>query len=68
MSIPLQNLIDNPSLIDDLLDYNISLCCYCGCKLKGNITGKNKTPKGIACDDCYYENLGKLIEEYPKFH
>jgi hypothetical protein len=42
----------------------INCCVKCKEHLTES-TGRNKTAYGLMCDDCYYEALGKLIEEHP---
>jgi hypothetical protein len=64
MAIPLTELIENPSKLDEL--EQAQLCCaYCGVPLQETVTGNRKTPRGRACSDCYYEQLGVAIEEHP---
>jgi len=40
-------------------------CAGCGCNLSGFLTGKNSSPKGTVCDDCYYEQIGEEIDDNP---
>lgn len=41
------------------------LCVECSVPLQETITGKRKTPRGDACSDCYYAELGAEIERHP---
>lgn len=40
-------------------------CADCGVRLQGAITGRQQTAYGELCDDCYYERIGDLVEEFP---
>lgn len=64
MSIPLTELIENPDRVERLVRTR-STCAYCGIVLQEAITGNRKTPKGQACSDCYYEQIGEGIEQHP---
>ena len=64
MAIFLKDLIKNPRLFDDLSTAQPK-CCRCGVELQETITGKRSIPNGEACSDCYYEELGKLVEQHP---
>jgi hypothetical protein len=64
MAIALTDLIENPERVDKLVQEQSS-CAYCGILLQESITGSRKTPKGQACSDCYYEQMGAGIEENP---
>jgi hypothetical protein len=64
MAIRLTRLIKNPNLLRKL-EAEQQQCCYCGVLLQETITGKRKAPAGEACSDCYYEKLGKGIEQNP---
>jgi hypothetical protein len=64
MAIFLEDLIKDPRLFDDL-SMAQPLCCRCGTELQETITGKRSTPQGDACSDCYYEELGNLVEQHP---
>ena len=64
MAIYLKDLIKDPRLLDDLRTKQ-PLCCKCKVELQETITGKRTTPNGEACSDCYYEEIGELIEQNP---
>ncbi|MGA2801900.1 MAG: hypothetical protein ABSE97_05965 [Verrucomicrobiota bacterium] len=64
MAIPLTELIENPERVDELVQAQ-EYCAYCGIVLRESITGKRKVPKGQACSDCYYEQIGEGIEQHP---
>jgi hypothetical protein len=64
MAILLTELIENPERVDELVQAQ-SNCAYCGIMLQEAITGNRKTPKGQACSDCYYEQIGEGIEQHP---
>jgi hypothetical protein len=40
-------------------------CCSCHKPIQTAITGCNKTGDGFKCDDCYFDDLGDLIEKHP---
>ena len=40
-------------------------CIKCEIELDYNCTGIQKVSDGYMCDDCYYSELGEIIEEYP---
>lgn len=41
-------------------------CGSCGCRLQGAITGRNPVEgKGFVCDDCFYGELGDILEAFP---
>jgi len=40
-------------------------CADCQQPLSGFITGKNPSPKGLVCDDCYYKSFGEELDEFP---
>lgn len=68
MTIALTELIENPKKMDELVQKQragATTCAYCGILLQESITGSRKTPRGQACSDCYYEQLGEGIEENP---
>jgi hypothetical protein len=62
MAIMLSDLIEDPTLLD--AEREPSQLCACGVALTF-LTGRNPTPKGLACDDCYYEQLGAVVEAHP---
>lgn len=64
MAILLTELIENPIRVDDLVRAQ-STCAYCGIVLQEAITGNRKAPKGRACSDCYYDQIGEGVEQHP---
>ena len=40
-------------------------CDKCNKQLSSFLTGKNSTKKGELCDDCYYEEFGDELDEFP---
>jgi hypothetical protein len=64
MSILLTELIKNPARVDELVKVRTT-CAYCGIVLQEAITGNRKAPRGRACSDCYYEQIGEGIERHP---
>lgn len=40
-------------------------CAICGRPLQETVTGNRRTAQGYACSDCYFDELGKLVEEHP---
>jgi len=64
MPIYLKDLVDRPDLLRNLR-HEEPRCCECGVVLHETTTGKRQTPKGESCSDCYYELLGKEIENHP---
>ena len=64
MAISLSELIADPAKMDEKVQ-DQATCAYCGVLLQETITGSRKAPKGRACSDCYYEEIGKGIEENP---
>ena len=67
MPTSLKFLIDNPDLLDKL-KLPCRKCASCGAPLSKTLTGKNLSPKGIVCDDCYYEQMSEELEKYPIGH
>jgi hypothetical protein len=68
MTIYLKDLLKNPRLLEELRQQQFPkgpCCCGCGIVLQETITGRQKTPEGEACSDCYYESLGELVEDHP---
>jgi hypothetical protein len=64
MGISLKALIEDPAKLDTLR-LATQKCPYCGVVLQETVTGKRPTPKGQACSDCYYEQLGEGVEMHP---
>jgi hypothetical protein len=64
MAILLTELIANPKILDEEANTD-ARCAYCGVLLQETITGNRKAPRGRACSDCYYEEIGKGIEDHP---
>jgi hypothetical protein len=48
-----------------LVEVTPDICVGCQIPLRSYVTGRNWTPEGDCCDDCYYERLGALVEEFP---
>ena len=40
-------------------------CYKCRRPLQETLTGNRRTDRGAVCSDCYYEELGRAIEEHP---
>ena len=64
MAIAIKQLIEHRSLLPGI-EANRQCCCYCGVLLQETITGRECAPKGEACIDCYYEELGEGVEQHP---
>jgi hypothetical protein len=72
MAFTLKELAQNPSLLRDLrarCNESKPLCGN-GCGQALNFSsGRNPMKKNgkdiLACDDCFYDELGKLVEEHP---
>jgi hypothetical protein len=64
VAITLKQLIQNRKLLAQM-ESEQQRCPYCGVVLQETITGKRPTPKGEACSDCYYEQLGEAVEQNP---
>jgi hypothetical protein len=64
MAISLKALIDDRAKLASLR-LDTQKCPYCDVVLQETITGKRPTPKGFACSDCYYEQLGEGVERHP---
>ena len=63
MSVSLQDLFDNPEIFVGTLA--TEHCSKCGVELQETLTGKRSTPCGVACSDCYFDELGAEIEKHP---
>ena len=63
MPIYLKDVLANPDVL--MVSAREQKCCSCQVVLQETITGKRKTSGGFACSDCYYEQLGNEIEQYP---
>ena len=44
---------------------NAPRCAECNKPLQETITGNRKIYKGYVCSDCYFDLLGKEIDEHP---
>jgi hypothetical protein len=44
---------------------NTPKCEECGKPLQETLTGNRKISKGFVCSDCYFDLLGKEIDEHP---
>jgi len=62
MILSVQEVLKNPSLLKNLATEG-QKCCICNASLQGAITGKHITHNGVYCNDCYYEETGKLVED-----
>ena len=40
-------------------------CGGCSTMISGTVTGRNQTDEGVRCDDCYFDDLGDLVEKHP---
>ena len=40
-------------------------CTKCGCEIHGFLTGRKYVDNKVHCRECYYNELGKVIEMYP---
>jgi formylmethanofuran dehydrogenase subunit E len=40
-------------------------CTKCGKKIHGFLTGKKKIDGKPYCKECYYQELGEVVEKYP---
>ncbi len=40
-------------------------CVACDGVLDECVSGINNTSRGLLCDDCYYDMMGSLVEEFP---
>ena len=66
MAVPLKDLINRaPEELKEFFNLKKQECVYCGVPLQETITGKRHTDSGDACSDCYYAELGKIIENHP---
>jgi hypothetical protein len=41
------------------------VCAICGRLLQETITGSRSTDDGSVCSDCYYDQVGDVIEQHP---
>lgn len=64
MALQLKELAANPRLLEDLRARGQS-CSKCGTPLQETLTGKRRLSRGDACSDCFYEELGALVEQHP---
>jgi hypothetical protein len=63
MPIYLSDLDDDPEvLMRSLHEEN---CTSCQVPLQETITGKRRTGDGYMCSDCYYDTMGREIEQRP---
>jgi recombinational DNA repair protein (RecF pathway) len=42
-----------------------SHCCDCGTLLQESSTGNHPTETGCLCSDCFYAQIGDLIDRHP---
>lgn len=40
-------------------------CTKCGCEIHGFLTGRKYIDKKVHCSECYYDELGRVVEEHP---
>lgn len=64
MALTLKALIEHPEKVN-ALKLKSSTCSHCRIPLQETITGKRPTPKGPACSDCYYDQIGDGVEQHP---
>ena len=62
MAITLRNLLKDRSLLSVKKGQS---CFDCDVLLQETITGKHSTGRGLVCSGCYYDELGKSIENFP---
>jgi hypothetical protein len=43
----------------------IDHCAKCGCEIHTFLTGRKYIDKKVHCRDCYYDELGEVIEQHP---
>jgi protein-arginine kinase activator protein McsA len=67
MAFTLKELAENPNLLRDLRKRASAShgCAGCATTLQETLTGKRQLDGNDVCSDCYYEEFGKFIEEYP---
>lgn len=63
MTITLQDLLNDRTILDRKVKGDV--CCECGEPIQTFLTGRRPTPKGVACDDCYFGLLGDEVEQHP---
>lgn len=64
MVLYLDDFDNNPGLLDDLWT-QAEKCCKCGITLQETVTGKRQLGSGNACSDCFYGDLGDVVEDHP---
>jgi hypothetical protein len=64
MLILLKDLIKDPSRLGEL-QLQRRGCACCNTDLQETVTGRRRSPKGDVCSDCYFEQLGEVVEESP---
>lgn len=40
-------------------------CGKCGITIQEFLTGKHSVEEGVYCDECFFDELGELVEKYP---
>jgi hypothetical protein len=66
MAFYLKDLAENPQLLRDLrARADAHRCVECDTPLQETLTGKRQIAGKDACSDCFYDELGKLVEEHP---
>jgi hypothetical protein len=64
MVLYLDEFDGNPGLLDELWT-EAETCCKCKVVLQETITGKRQLGSANACSDCFYGELGDIIEQSP---
>jgi predicted RNA-binding Zn-ribbon protein involved in translation (DUF1610 family) len=64
MAITVEQVLKDRGLLDSLDALSLT-CPHCGVAIQETITGKRRTPQGFACSECYYEQLGAEVAQYP---
>ena len=40
-------------------------CNKCGTTIQEFLTGKHNVEEGVNCDECFFDELGKIVESHP---
>ena len=59
----IKDILENPSLLRD--GERVQGCSVCKVRLQETITGKRRIGDAYACSDCYYEQMGQEVENFP---
>lgn len=46
---------------------SVQCCVTCKGPLQEAVTGNRSTDKGHVCSDCYFQEFGKELDQYPIF-